>query len=1049
MPRIDLDLNTDLMVTDDGYLTLRISPDEDNSLSLTSDGLMSVGSVSVSGWNAKSGQILEGLTIGQVSVYNKNLSNPSGRIATTGIVHRIFTSHGEKPGEELTGRFTKDYFRSDMDYCLPGDIFRVRIDNDDHYDYYLILKVDPRKEGDKYEPGNMIARYVKLGTFGDLSEPEDEWTPLPEPDKADTIEDKPTTIGGSDVIAYEDLEHVNIGDRVVVKSNADNWLSDSEYTSREISSWEHECVWHVKEKIQSQADISKIRKRSAFSPTILEHHSKYAINVSGPSDILQYRVFVYLDTSGGAIFAPDKSILDWTSAITSTIIDLDVDVTVRVVLRHRDNSPINNDINSYKVWYDVWNPLTQAYDPYVTADELTPLQDGELNTSTGEEVNGGLDGSSTDAISVHSHYEPLRYKPNTWNITYSTYYEYIPSHFEKIPDSVVDPPSFDSNIYYKQQKGYGVVTDQPLNWLAPNVYKNYYERVYQREKIISHALTNVNFEQGAIDDITGEPIASSTRIRSTFNSIIPSGKYAFYTQMLMNQHPVQLNLYVYNASTGEYISSESIKSWPYADISNHILSQDSRIVIVIRRDDEQDIVPSDVSADVNIVKYPTVDPDKYSISEENGYYVWYDYRQLTQTTPFISGQFYKITDIYVRVLIKPEDWDVSFLNYYTKCVGRFEQVHESSIVPEFVVGKYYELVFDDPNASDTLVFEEDDRIIYLRSTYKAPAFSASDLENNTLVRLSNAPYWDKGTPLWSKTISEVTRDISSRINPPEMTYSIGSIDAFTGRDLDDITFANRIRTKDSVVLAEDALHSTSDEIFVLNASGVTHCVMYVYFKAGNTLQYQHDLSISDWRELPFRFRGFDNAFASVRFVFKNDEGSISPSSIQNITLTTEKRTVMEAEPCTDEELFSIWYIKDETVAPDATTVTIARKRSASGEELVRENVPIKCLDPYMEVASVIELHVGEMVSISDNAETWADGDLITEDERKLYTYMVIRRDLSTKLFTLNNGKSLQREYLIKLSRITFTTSDNDMGTDTPDDPVPDDPNPDNPDGGDG
>jgi hypothetical protein len=90
-----------------------------------------------------------------------------------------------------------------------------------------------------------------------------------------------------------------------------------------------------------------------------------------------------------------------------------------------------------------------------------------------------------------------------------------------------------------------------------------------------------------------------------------------------------------------------------------------------------------------------------------------------------------------------------------------------------------------------------------------------------------------------------------------------------------------------------------------------------------------------------------------------------------------------------------------------------------------------------------------MVSISDNAETWADGDLITEDERKLYTYMVIRRDLSTKLFTLNNGKSLQREYLIKLSRITFTTSDNDMGTDTPDDPVPDDPNPDDPDGGDG
>ena len=70
--------------------------------------------------------------------------------------------------------------------------------------------------------------------------------------------------------------------------------------------------------------------------------------------------------------------------------------------------------------------------------------------------------------------------------------------------------------------------------------------------------------------------------------------------------------------------------------------------------------------------------------------------------------------------------------------------------------------------------------------------------------------------------------------------------------------------------------------------------------------------------------------------------------------------------------------------------------------------------------------------------------------------MVIRRDLQSKMFTLNNGKSIERQYLIKLSRIVFNDDKNTNNTTpsevTPDEPVdpgdqtePDDPG----DGGDG
>ena len=1030
MPRIDLDLNTDLMVTDDGYLTLRISPDEGNSLSIESDGLMSVGSMSVTGWNSKSGQILEGLTIGQVSFYNKETSNPTGRIAATGIVHRVFTSHGEKPGEELTGRMSCDPFRFDMDYCLPGDIFRVSIDNDDNYDYYLILKVDPRKEGDKYEPGNKIARYVKLGTFGHLSESDDEWTPVEKPDEDDIATRTVSgTIGGSDVVAYDDLDHVNIGDRVVIDpEDMKSWLTTQlGETPREISDFEYECVWHVASKIPSDLDLDTTHIRS-FNKLRLEKGVPYHITASDTR--VQYRIFSY-STSGQ--FWP-ASTTDWKSLnpVYDNPDDYDTDVftsllttDARFEFRNNDGSAINvKALKGLEIYTFKKDDSTESQEmgpkrSVYTFTDFT-IEAGGINPEDGTDTNTTPGGDVSPT--AQGHYELLRYKPKMWDTLYSSYYEWIPPIYEKIPDTTVETPEFSGRDYYEQKSGYECVYDAPKNWEAPGEYKNYYTREYHSEPIIRYELNSLQFESGKINDMTGEKVEDALYIRSKFNSHLPEGRYKVWMDVPSETVPrIQMNVYVYRTSDNRYYSSQSELAWRYSGNPDLILEQESVICIVLRRDDydQEDAVAPVMDSTVYIQKYPTANAD--TVTEDEGYYKSYEYHQLTSTTTFVSGEFYKEADVYDRLITKPDDWDRNFLKYYTLEPGKYEKVSDSASVPEFIIGKYYDLVFDNVAGGDRLVFEEGNRCAYLRDVYKAPALQNSDLTKDTLVRLSNAEYWDKGTPCWSYSEStESSRDLSSLVSPPNMTYENGSLDVFYGTSVNGLT--DRIRSTGYVLLAEDATHPTNDQTFVLNATGATHVCMFVYIKTGESYDYLPNKSITDWRSLPFTFKGFDNAFTFVRFVFKNgNETTFTPESLTGVTLVTNSRTVTESEPYTTEEMFSIWYIKDDTVASDATRVTIARKTSTSSEEIIRENVLIKCLDLYVEVASIVELYPGDMVTIADNATVWADGEVITDEEIKFYTYQVIARDYQTKLFKLNNGKEIQREYLNKISRIMFNT----------------------------
>jgi len=136
---------------------------------LNDDGIYALGLSNT--WNIRDGEKTEGVTVGIRSTFYPLTSNATGRIALTGIVHRTFTSTGSNIGEKLVGRNSADTFRSDLDHCLPGDVFRVKLPLDESgiqkYDYYLILTTDPKKDDNGYGLGNVVGKYAKLGTFID------------------------------------------------------------------------------------------------------------------------------------------------------------------------------------------------------------------------------------------------------------------------------------------------------------------------------------------------------------------------------------------------------------------------------------------------------------------------------------------------------------------------------------------------------------------------------------------------------------------------------------------------------------------------------------------------------------------------------------------------------------------------------------------------------------------------------------------------------------------------------------------------------------------
>ena len=162
MPQLVLDLANDMTCNTNGDVTIQLSSQEGNLFQIKEDGLYAKTAYD---WNIRDGQKTEGITVGIASDYYPLTTNASGRIALTGLVHRTFLSTGENVGEKLVGLNGSDEFRSQLDYCLPGDIFRVKND-DDTYDYYLIIKTDPLKDDNGYAYGNIVTDYAKLGTWG-------------------------------------------------------------------------------------------------------------------------------------------------------------------------------------------------------------------------------------------------------------------------------------------------------------------------------------------------------------------------------------------------------------------------------------------------------------------------------------------------------------------------------------------------------------------------------------------------------------------------------------------------------------------------------------------------------------------------------------------------------------------------------------------------------------------------------------------------------------------------------------------------------------------
>lgn len=764
--RIDLDLANDLKVTEDGYVTIKISPDEGNSLSIESDGLMSVGLSTINGWNASEGQILQGLTIGPVSIYNKNKANPSGRISTTGIVHRTFTAHSEdKIGEDLTGRMTYDKFRPDLDYCLPGDIFRVKVDRLDDtkalFNYYLITKVDAKKEGDVYNPGNKIARYVKLGTWGDLNT--DITIDVPEkPKYKDSIDS--ITPGGSIAIVYDngvDESTSNIpkkDDRVMISSNALEWLK--------------------------------------YTPETGEHGE----------DIPQFQLS---------------------------------DRTIGLYERNF-------------IWY----------------------------------INKVVDlGDQSTSEFVRYIYEPLVLQPIAWSKVYTQYYEYIDDAYEQLSS---DESTFEQDKYYEKTDGYVKLTSKPANWDNDNEFLNYYIRNDYAIDAIKLSISTDALVEGSIDPDTGlNDDTDDTCLRSLgFHRSIPAGYYRLNANS-NSLTKVMILVYGSEDPTNTYQKNSSIiipRSLPcYINLEQEscvrfVFTNPGNLTNVTFQTwvDDQDIYGTPVYENTGILKYSTI-------------------KQLQSPTIFVAGWYYEISDIYEILVNKPADWDQDYTSYYKLIPGHYKQL--TGGVPQFVPNKFYNRILgdiasryfvrltNDPNAVDS-----EYGWLCSINVRKAPPLDFGKIkQQNAIVMLGNAPYWDHGTPYWGKGSTEYAVD----------------------------------------------------------------------------------------------------------------------------------------------EIYSLWSIYDIDPNVDVnfdTTVKIF-KESVINDIRIEKEIQVKYLDIFNNIATLIELHVGDIVSITrnpaveqepywyknDNPEDMSDSVKI--DENVALTYQVISRDLSNAVYGLNNGKYIKCEYLCKIARV--------------------------------
>lgn len=153
MPRIELDLSTDLTTDANGQLSIAVSAKEGNTLIINQDGIYAPalpGADGSDGTGYADGAV-EGVLTGFATPYSDK-GTASHRMTLSNTIHRVFTALDDA-GSELVG------FRNDIDYVLAGDMYRVKDPDGDSYTYYLVTVVS--NDG----PGNEVGGSVRLGSW--------------------------------------------------------------------------------------------------------------------------------------------------------------------------------------------------------------------------------------------------------------------------------------------------------------------------------------------------------------------------------------------------------------------------------------------------------------------------------------------------------------------------------------------------------------------------------------------------------------------------------------------------------------------------------------------------------------------------------------------------------------------------------------------------------------------------------------------------------------------------------------------------------------------
>lgn len=150
--KINLDLDNDLVVNDKGKLTVKISPDDSNTLEIRNDGLYAKSTKGVDGSDGsgyEGRKLLEHIMLGYENCFYP-LQIESRKVLCTSVVHRIFDAELS----EDNGVILKDF--RNVDTVLVGDFFRIA-KTDGGYSYFIITETSLSKTN------NSVIKYEKLG----------------------------------------------------------------------------------------------------------------------------------------------------------------------------------------------------------------------------------------------------------------------------------------------------------------------------------------------------------------------------------------------------------------------------------------------------------------------------------------------------------------------------------------------------------------------------------------------------------------------------------------------------------------------------------------------------------------------------------------------------------------------------------------------------------------------------------------------------------------------------------------------------------------------